>query len=128
MYSGAQEGGYLTKMTGHQPVLLEEVMALFSQSDVDPSLPSIIVDATFGGGGHSKAILEKLGPKGVLIAIDTDLNALEAKKESFSAYKSTVHLKQANFRDLDVVLKELGIKEVDKFIFDLGYTFRYKNY
>jgi 16S rRNA C1402 N4-methylase RsmH len=59
MYSGAQEGGYLTKMTGHQPVLLEEVMALFSQSDVDPSLPSIIVDATFGGGGHTRAILER---------------------------------------------------------------------
>ncbi|MFC1730667.1 16S rRNA (cytosine(1402)-N(4))-methyltransferase RsmH [candidate division KSB1 bacterium] len=109
----------LRKPVVHQSVLLQEVI-----DTLDIKSDDVVLDATFGGGGHSKAILEKLGPKGVLIAIDTDSNALEAQRESFSAYKSTVHLKQANFRDLDMVLKELGIKpgEVNKFIFDLGFS------
>ena len=101
----------------HQSVLLQEVI-----DTLDIKSDDVVLDATFGGGGHSRAILERLGPKGTLIAIDTDLNALEAQKESFNAYASTVHFKQANFRDLDDVLKELGIKEVDKFIFDLGFS------
>ncbi|NQV93060.1 16S rRNA (cytosine(1402)-N(4))-methyltransferase RsmH [Candidatus Kaiserbacteria bacterium] len=101
----------------HQPVLLQEVI-----DTLDIKNDDVVVDATFGGGGHSKAALEKLGPHGVLIAIDTDKNALESQKKLCTDYKSTVHLKQSNFRDLDVVLNELGVTKVDKFIFDLGFS------
>lgn len=101
----------------HHSVLLQEVIDTLDIKEND-----VVVDATFGGGGHSQAVLEKLGPQGTLIAIDTDKNALESQKRLCTDYKSTVHLKQANFRDLDVVLDELGITKVNKFIFDLGFS------
>ncbi len=101
----------------HQTVLLQEVIDTLDVKEND-----VVLDATFGGGGHSKAVLDKLGKEGVLIGIDTDSEALESQKDTFSGSKSTVHLKQSNFRDLDAVLKSLSIDKVDKFIFDLGFS------
>jgi 16S rRNA (cytosine1402-N4)-methyltransferase len=103
----------------HQTVLLQEVI-----DSLDINKDDIVLDATFGGGGHSRAVVKLLGPKGTLIAIDTDKSALDSQKESFESSESTVHFKQANFRNLDEVLKELDInpESVDKFIFDLGFS------
>jgi len=101
----------------HRTVLLQEVIDLLDIKDDD-----VVLDATFGGGGHSLAILEKLGKDGILIAIDTDREALENAGELFKSHAGTVHLKHANFRDLDTVLNELNIKEVDKCVFDLGFS------
>jgi 16S rRNA (cytosine1402-N4)-methyltransferase len=56
--------------TGHRPVMLEEAIdALALRTD------DVVVDATFGGGGHSRAILDHLGPEGSLIGIDRDPEA-----------------------------------------------------
>ncbi len=61
------------KPTAHRPVLLEEaVSALAIRAD------GVYVDATFGRGGHSRAILERLGPAGRLIALDRDPEAIAA--------------------------------------------------
>jgi 16S rRNA (cytosine1402-N4)-methyltransferase len=66
-------------MTAHQSVLLEEALTgLAIQAD------GIYVDGTFGRGGHSEAILARLGPKGRLIAIDKDLTAVAHAKAHFS--------------------------------------------
>lgn len=107
----------LRKPVVHQSVLLQEVI-----NTLDIKNDDIVFDATFGGGGHSKAIADILGSKGVIVAIDTDMDALESQKEIFDDLVCTAHLRQSNFRNLDVVLKELGIKEVNKFVFDLGFS------
>ncbi len=101
----------------HTTVLLQEVIDTLDIKEYD-----VVLDATFGGGGHSRAVIDKLGKEGVLIGIDTDAGALESQKELLSSSKGTVYLKQSNFRNLDVVLNNLGISKVDKFIFDLGFS------
>lgn len=58
--------------TGHRPVLLEEVVRV-----LDPGSGSIVVDATFGGGGHARKILDVLSDEGRLIGIDRDPAAAE---------------------------------------------------
>jgi 16S rRNA (cytosine1402-N4)-methyltransferase len=59
-------------MEYHNPVLLEETVAGLNIKE-----DGVYVDVTFGGGGHSKAILNKLGPRGKLFAFDQDKDALE---------------------------------------------------
>ncbi|MBI2617862.1 16S rRNA (cytosine(1402)-N(4))-methyltransferase RsmH [Candidatus Kaiserbacteria bacterium] len=99
----------------HRSVLLQETI-----DSLDIKKDDVVVDATFGGGGHSRAILERLGKKGVLVAIDTDLDALEKGKETLGSFPARTFFKEANFRAVDRVLDECGIKEADKFLFDLG--------
>jgi 16S rRNA (cytosine1402-N4)-methyltransferase len=62
--------------TGHYPVMLEEALEALA-----PKGDETIVDATFGGGGHSRRILEELGPGGSLIAIDRDPGAADRAAE-----------------------------------------------
>jgi 16S rRNA (cytosine1402-N4)-methyltransferase len=66
-------------MTIHAPVLLEETLAL-----LDPQPGETMVDATFGAGGHSRRIAERLGAEGMLIAIDRDPEA-RGRFEAFQA-------------------------------------------
>lgn len=67
--------------TLHTTVMLNEAI---NALNIDPD--GIYIDATFGRGGHSKAILEKLSDKGKLIAFDKDLAAIEYAKSKFSEY------------------------------------------
>ena len=57
--------------TGHRPVMLEEAVAALR-----PGPDDVVVDATFGGGGHSRRILDELGPQGSLAGIDRDPEAI----------------------------------------------------
>ena len=57
--------------TGHRPVMLEEALAA-----LDPKDGEVIIDATFGGGGHTRRILESLGPDGKVVGIDRDPEAV----------------------------------------------------
>lgn len=75
----------------------------------------IYVDCTFGGGGHSKAILEKLGPKGKLIAFDQDADA----KTNLPPDERLTFVAQ-NFRYLQRFLRLEGITAVDGIMADLG--------
>ena len=95
----------------HQPVMLQECLEGLS---IDPD--GVYVDFTFGGGGHSKAILEKL-EGGKLYAFDQDQDAAEnAKAIDHPGFQFI----QANFRFCRRYLKLYGVKQVDGILADLG--------
>lgn len=94
----------------HIPVLLDEVIDALSIKK-----NGIYVDATFGGGGHSREILKKLGDKGRLIAFDHDKDAWqnEINDPRFTLVKE-------NFRYIREFLAYYGATEVDGILADLG--------
>lgn len=94
----------------HIPVMLQECIDALC---INPD--GIYVDVTFGGGGHSRAIFEKLSPKGRLIAFDQDPDARENAWDA-----PNFDLIPANFAFLSNHLRLLGIKEVDGLLADLG--------
>jgi 16S rRNA (cytosine1402-N4)-methyltransferase len=96
----------------HATVLLNEaVEALQVKAD------GVYVDGTFGRGGHSRLILEKLGERGRLIALDKDPAAIAAGRAISDARFLLVH---SGFEHLGEVLCELGIGKVDGVLLDLG--------
>ncbi|HZK25289.1 MAG TPA: 16S rRNA (cytosine(1402)-N(4))-methyltransferase RsmH [Oscillospiraceae bacterium] len=99
----------------HEPVLLQEVMQV-----LNPQPGEVFVDCTVGGGGHSRAILEKIMPAGRLVAIDQDSEALSAAKKNLAAWSDSVHFVQRNFSQLEAILTELGIDAVDGILLDIG--------
>ena len=99
----------------HIPVLLDSVIHYLR-----PKGGGIYIDATLGGGGHAESIVKLIGKSGRLIAIDQDLRAIEIAKKRLSSYSSRIKYVHNNFRNLDLILKNLGIKEVDGILFDLG--------
>lgn len=99
----------------HVPVLVQETMALLR-----PRPGGIYVDATVGAGGHARAILERIGPAGLLVGLDRDPEALRHAWEVLAPYRGQVLLFQENFVRAGRVLDRLGIEAVDGFLFDLG--------
>jgi len=98
----------------HLPVLLRpavDALAIGSRAD------GTFVDATFGRGGHSRLILEQLGPRGRLIAIDRDPEAVAAAREIRDSRLTPVH---ARFGELQATLAALCSGGVDGVLFDLG--------
>jgi 16S rRNA (cytosine1402-N4)-methyltransferase len=94
---------------------------MFSESIEGLSIKSngIYIDATFGRGGHSKGILELLGPKGRLIGLDQDLDAVNYAKSSFDDTRLTVC--HTRFDQLQSVLEEMGlVGQIDGILMDLG--------
>ena len=98
----------------HVPVMLEEVIKHF-----DIKKNGIYIDCTFGNGGHTKAILEKL-ETGKIIAFEWDKKTVEFIKNNNLFHSSKFHLINDNFSNLAEHLKHLDIKEIDGFLFDLG--------
>lgn len=94
----------------HVPVMLQECLDGLA---INPD--GIYVDVTFGGGGHSRAIFEKLSPKGKLIVFDQDP---DARANAWEA--PNFHFVAANFAFLKNHLRVLGIPEVDGILADLG--------
>lgn len=78
------------------------------------------VDATLGSGGHSELILQQLGERGSLLAMDWDPRALERSHSRLQATGKKVILRRANFCDLLAVLAEVGWTDADGILFDLG--------
>lgn len=99
----------------HRPVLLEEALAgLAVQED------GIYVDATFGRGGHSAAILERLGPEGRLIALDQDPQAQAVASRRFGDEPRFQFLR-GSFADLSALLEGCGVVgQVRGLLLDLG--------
>jgi len=94
----------------HTTVLLKEAVdGLAIKRD------GVYVDATFGGGGHSKAILEQLGENGKLIAFDQDADAWKNKPDD-----DRLILVTENFKYMHRFLRLHGHKEVDGILADLG--------
>lgn len=97
-------------MDYHNPVLLKETV---DGLNIDPN--GVYVDVTFGGGGHSKEILSRLGANGKLFAFDQDEDAWEnaIDDERFILIKE-------NFRYIKRFLRFYGVKSVDGILADLG--------
>jgi 16S rRNA (cytosine1402-N4)-methyltransferase len=96
----------------HRPVLLEEAVAALA---VKPD--GTYVDATFGRGGHSRAVLARLGARGRLVALDRDAEAVAAGKGIEDA---RFVIRQARFGALAEVLAGEGVAEANGVLFDLG--------
>ena len=99
----------------HETVLLRE-----SVEGILGDLDGIYVDCTLGGGGHSAALVDRLGPSGCLVGIDQDPAAVQAGRLRLAGVRPTVHVVQGNFREIGAVLDRLGIGQVDGILFDLG--------
>ena len=84
---------------------------------LNPRGDGVYVDATFGRGGHSQAILAQLGPRGRLIALDRDPAAVAVGNALDDARFRMVH---APFSDLGRAVRAAGVAEVDGVLFDLG--------
>jgi 16S rRNA (cytosine1402-N4)-methyltransferase len=97
----------------HVPVLLDEVVHW-----LDPRPGQTLVDGTLGGGGHARALAERVGRDGVVIALDRDPAALVAAEQNLRGL--SVVLVESNFCDLPEALHELQIERVDGVILDLG--------
>lgn len=94
----------------HNPVLLNE-----SVKGLKIIPDGTYVDVTYGGGGHSKVILQKLGPKGRLIAFDQDRDAHKNKIDD-----NRLKLIESNFKYLNNHLNYLQISQVDGLLADFG--------
>lgn len=97
-------------MEYHNPVLLKETV---DGLNIKPD--GVYVDVTFGGGGHSKEILKRLGAKGKLFAFDQDSDALKNTIDD-----DRFALIHENFRFVKRFLRFHGVKEVDGVLADFG--------
>ncbi|WP_197429477.1 16S rRNA (cytosine(1402)-N(4))-methyltransferase RsmH [Flavobacterium rakeshii] len=100
----------MTTMEYHNPVLLKETV---DGLDIKPD--GVYVDVTFGGGGHSREIMSRLGPNGKLFAFDQDEDA-----QANVIQDDRFTLIPENFRFLKRYLRFYGIKEVDGVLGDFG--------
>jgi 16S rRNA (cytosine1402-N4)-methyltransferase len=93
----------------HLPVLVEEVVELMA-----PVLPGLVVDATFGGGGHARRMLDEYGEEVNVIGIDRDPDALANAK----GLRATVI--EGNFADIDTLIASITDEPVSGVLFDFG--------
>ena len=114
-------------MKYHNPVLLNESVA-----GLDIIKDGIYVDVTFGGGGHSKEILKKLGHSGRLIAFDQDQDSIENKIEDnrfLLINKNFMYLKENllinNIEKVDGILADFGISSHQIDVPERGFSIRY---
>lgn len=98
------------EMTYHVPVLKDESIGSLN---INPD--GCYVDLTFGGGGHSRAILEKLSPKGKLYAFDQDSDTFENIPDD-----KRITFIHSNFRFMRAQLRALGVEALDGVFADLG--------
>lgn len=94
----------------HVPVMLQECL---DGLRIDPT--GVYVDVTYGGGGHSRAILSLLGPEGKLLVFDQDEDAVENRIED-----PRLHFCQGNFRYLQNFCSYYGVEKIDGLLADLG--------
>lgn len=98
----------------HIPVLLNECI---ENLNINPD--GIYVDGTLGGAGHSFYIAQKLSPKGRLIGIDKDEDALKAARKKLKDFKNIEYVND-NHDNIKSILLSLGIEKVDGILLDLG--------
>lgn len=99
----------------HTPVLLDEVLK-YLLTDVTRTY----VDATAGGGGHASSICERLSGRGMLICFDADADALDVCRKRMAGYGERVCFVHANFKELAVNLRSLGVERIQGVLMDLG--------
>jgi 16S rRNA (cytosine1402-N4)-methyltransferase len=80
----------------------------------------IVLDATVGGGGHSREILKRIMPGGKLIGLDADEAALKRAAENLAEFAGNFKLVNENFRNLDRALAKENIKSLNAVLMDIG--------
>lgn len=98
----------------HKTVLLQEAIEGLSFEPED-----IVVDATYGSGGHAQGIQQRLNAEGVYVGIDADETAFLGK--SLIATEAKIHLVNDNFKNITEILRSLHIDKVDAILADLGW-------
>lgn len=98
-----EEAGY------HRPVLEDEVVELMA-----PVMPGLVVDATFGGGGHTRRMLDEFGEDVTVVAIDRDPEAVA----NATGLRATVV--EGNFSDIDSIVASVTDQPVSGVLFDFG--------
>lgn len=99
----------------HIPALLEETLELL---DIKPD--GVYIDATFGGGGHSRAILSKLNETGSLYSFDRDMDSYANRLDD-----SRWHFVHGNFRHIENFMRYYGVEKVDGILADFGVSFHH---
>jgi len=97
----------------HEPVMLREVLQW-----LDPQPGETLVDCTVGGGGHARAICERMEHTGRVIGIEQDADTLARARAAL--HDCPVTFVHDNFRHLDNILSSLSVDGVDGILFDLG--------
>jgi 16S rRNA (cytosine1402-N4)-methyltransferase len=117
--------------TDHIPVLAPELVAL-----LDPQPGELVVDCTFGGGGHAKLVAERIGPDGTLVCVDRDPAAAE-RFEAFAAdapcetrfvrddYANALDALLAEGLRADAVYMDLGISSLQLDAWERGFSYAY---
>ena len=102
----------------HRPVMVEDVLCRLA-----PKAGDVAVDATLGGGGHARAILERIQPGGRLIGLDVDpleLPRTKARLRAAGFGPDTFVARRSNFAGLTRVLEQEGVPGADLMLADLG--------
>lgn len=106
----------MTEERKHIAVMQNECAAFFKECNL-----KVFFDGTLGAGGHAKVILAGHDEIEKYIGCDQDPNALAIAKETLGPWQDKLEIVRANFRDLDEILLERGIKQVDGFFLTWGY-------
>lgn len=99
----------------HKPVMVREVLEY-----LNPPVGGVVVDATVGAGGHARALAERIGREGLLIALDRDAQMLALAQQNLADIACMAHYLHADYRSLPEVLRELQIDTVDAILVDMG--------
>jgi 16S rRNA (cytosine1402-N4)-methyltransferase len=99
---------------GHVPVMLAEVLATLGPQD-----GATYLDATFGGGGYARAILQA-APGCTVFAIDRDPDAIARGAALAQAFAGRLHLIEGRFGDMLTLLRDRGVAALDGVVMDLG--------
>src|SRR3989338_320296 len=99
----------------HRPVLLKEVLEIFN-----PQPGQNYIDATINGGGHARAILERIGPKDKLLGIDWDCDLIqELKIKNQESGTENIMLVCDNYRNIKEIAEKNNFRPVHGILLDL---------
>jgi 16S rRNA (cytosine1402-N4)-methyltransferase len=100
----------------HIPVLLKETIEI-----LNPQPGEFFIDGTIGSGGHALEILKKIGPKGKLLGVDWDRNAIANCELLIADYKNAI-LVNDNYANTPEILKKNHLPKADGLLIDLGFS------
>lgn len=103
----------------HAPVLTEEVLR-----GLDPQKGDSIIDCTLGDGGHTRALLSRVGKSGRLLAIDLDKGNIDLFKKRYPDDSTRITLAHGNFSHLKMIAEKYGFTAAQGILFDLGWSSR----
>ncbi len=99
----------------HEPVMLQEVLEylnVHSQGEY--------IDCTLGGGGYTRAILERNGPKGRVLALDADFQTANRTQKTLEHFGKRLTIHCGNFKDVQSIAAKEGFEKVSGIVYDLG--------